>query len=146
VFVPATFRLRVPQLVQEEDHAQLSTLHRGLHGHLPLFRLPPLAPRRGLQDRRLALHASSAIRLGTILMLVRWEILVHQLETSNRLLARDILLPGLIKSPLMLLLMVLTSHLVCFILMQFLQQYYFILVLHVHLCLLNMPIQMRYHC
>jgi hypothetical protein len=29
-------------------------------------------------------------------MLVRWGILVHQLKTSNRLLARDILLPGLI--------------------------------------------------
>jgi hypothetical protein len=78
----------------QEDHAQLSTLHRGLHGHLLLVRLLPLAPRRGLQDRRLALHASSAVRLGTMLMLVRWEILVHQLRTSSRLLARDILLPG----------------------------------------------------
>jgi predicted aspartyl protease len=88
VFVLATFHHRVPQLVQEEDHAELSTLHRGLHGHLPLVRLPPLAPRRGLQDRRLALHASSVVRLGTMLMLVRWEILVHQLRTSNILLAR----------------------------------------------------------
>jgi hypothetical protein len=84
--------------LSEEDHAQLSTLHRGLHGHLPLVRLPPLAPRRGLQDRRLAILASSAVRLGTMLMLVWWGILVHQLRTSNRLLARDILLPGLIKS------------------------------------------------
>ena len=49
------------------------------------------APRRGLHDRRLALHASSAVRLGTMLMLVQWGILVHQLRTSNRLLARDIL-------------------------------------------------------
>jgi hypothetical protein len=37
-----------------------------------------------------------------MLMLVWWGILVHQLRTSNRLLARDILLPGLIKSPPML--------------------------------------------
>jgi hypothetical protein len=44
VFVLATFRLRVPQLVQEEDHAQLSTLHRGHHEHLRLVKLPPLAP------------------------------------------------------------------------------------------------------
>jgi hypothetical protein len=91
VFVLATFRHKVHLLVQEEDHAQLSMLHRGLHGHLPLVRLLPLAPRRGLQDRRPALHASNAVILGTMLMLVRWGILVHQLRTSNRLLARDIL-------------------------------------------------------
>jgi hypothetical protein len=145
VFVPATFHHRVHLLVQG-DHAQLSTLHRDLHRHLPLVRLLPLAPQRGLQDRRLALHASSAVRLGTMLMLVRWEILVHQLRTSNRLLARDILLPELIKSALMLLLMVRTSYLVCFTLMQFLQLYYLILVLHILSCLLVMPTQMRYHC
>jgi hypothetical protein len=80
-----------------------------------------------------------------MLMLVRWGILVHQLRTSNRLLTRDILLPGLIKSVLMLLLMVLTLCLVCFTLMQFLQQYYLILVLHIPICLLDMPTQMRYH-
>jgi hypothetical protein len=44
----------------------------------------------------------------------------------------------------MLLLKGLTSHLVCFILMQFLQRYYLILVLHIHLCLLDMPTQMSY--
>jgi hypothetical protein len=27
-----------------------------------------------------------------------------------------------------------------------LQPYYLIMVLHIHLCLLDMPIQMRYHC
>jgi hypothetical protein len=118
VFVLDTFCHKVPQLIQEEDHAQLSTLYRGHHGHLPHVRLPPLAPRQGLQDRRLALHASSAVRLGTMLMLVQWGILVHQLRTSSRLLARDILLPGLIKSAQMLLMMVLTSHSICFILMQ----------------------------
>jgi hypothetical protein len=132
VFILATFHHRVHQLVQEEDHAQLSTLHRGLHRHLPLVRLPPLAPRRGLQDRRHALHASSAVRLGIMQMLVRRGNPVHQLRTSNRLLARDSLLPGLIKSVLMLLLMVLTSHSACFILTQFRQQYYLILVLHIH--------------
>jgi hypothetical protein len=41
VFVLARCRPRIHQIVQEEDHAQLSTLHRGLHGHLPLVRLPP---------------------------------------------------------------------------------------------------------
>jgi hypothetical protein len=83
--------------------------------------------------------------LGIMQMLVRQGNPVHQLRTSNRLLERDTLLPGLIKSALMLLLKVLTSHLVCFILMQFLQPYYLILVLHIHLCLLDMPTQMRYH-
>jgi hypothetical protein len=33
VFVLASYRPRVHQLVQEEDHAKLSTLHRGLHRH-----------------------------------------------------------------------------------------------------------------
>jgi hypothetical protein len=60
--------------------------------------------------------------------------------------ARDSLLPGLIRSALMLLLKKLTSHLVCFILMQFLQQYYLIMVLQIHSCLLDMPTQMNYHC
>jgi hypothetical protein len=32
-----------------------------------------------------------------------------------------------------------------FTLMQFLQQYYLILVLHIHLCLLDTPTQMSYH-
>jgi hypothetical protein len=145
VFVLATFRPKVPQLVQEEDHVQLSMLHRGLRRHLTLVRLPPLAPRQGLQDRRPALHALSAVRLDTMLMLVRWGILVHQLRTSNRLLARDSLLPRLIKSALRLLLKELTSHLVCFMLMQVLQQYYLILVLHIPSCLLDTPTQMRYH-
>jgi hypothetical protein len=113
----ATCRPRGHRLVQEEDHVQRSMLHRGLHRLPTLVRLPPLAPWRGLQDRRHVLHASSAIRLGTMLMLVRWGIPVYQLRTSNRLLARDSLLLGLIKSALMLLLKGLTSHLVCFILM-----------------------------
>jgi hypothetical protein len=145
MFVLATFRHRVHLLVQEEDDAQLSMLHRGLHGHPPLVRLLPRAPRQGLQDRRPALPASSVVRLGTMLMLVRLGILVHQLRTSNRLLARDTLLPGFIKLALMLLLIVLTSYLVCFTLMLFLQPYYLIPVLHIHSCLLDMPIQMRYH-
>jgi hypothetical protein len=69
-------------------------------------------------------------------------------QNKSRLqdLAKDSALPGLIKSVLMLLLKELTSLLVCFILMQFLQQYYLILVLHIHLCLLDMPTQMSYHC
>jgi hypothetical protein len=41
VFVLAMCRPRVHQLVLEEDHVQLSTLHRGLHRHPTLVRLPP---------------------------------------------------------------------------------------------------------
>jgi hypothetical protein len=119
VFILVTCSPRVRQLVLEEDHAQLSTHHRGLHRHPTLVRLPPLAPRRGLHDRRHALHASSAVRLGTMQMLVRWGIPVHQLRTSNRLLARDFALPGLIKLVLRPLLTVQTSLSVCFTLMQF---------------------------
>ena len=81
-----------------------------------------------------------------MLMFVHRELLLPPLRTSSRLqdLARDSLLPGLIKSVMMLPLKELTSLLVCFLLMQFLQQYYLILVLHIHLCLLDMPTQMRY--
>jgi hypothetical protein len=41
--------------------------------------------------------------------------------------------------------MELASQLVYFILMQFLQQYYLILVLHIDLFLLDIPTQMNYH-
>jgi hypothetical protein len=129
VFALAMCRPRVHQLVQEEDHVQISTLHWGLHKHPTLIRLSPLAPRRGLHDRRQALHASSAVRLGIMLMLVRWVILVHQLITSNRLLARDSALPVLTKSVLRPLLTVQTSLSVCFTLMQLQQHYYLILEL-----------------
>ena len=54
----------------------------------------PIGSRRGPQDKEQAPHASSVVRLGTMQMLVRWGILVHQLRTSNRLLARDSSLPG----------------------------------------------------
>jgi hypothetical protein len=80
-----------------------------------------------------------------MLILVWWGIPVHQLRTSNRLLAKDSLLPGLIKLVLRTLLTVRTSLSVCFILIQFLQQYYLILVLHIHSCHLDMPTQMSYH-
>ena len=40
------------------------------------------------------LHASIAVRLGIMLMLVRRGILVHQFRTSNTLLARDLALLG----------------------------------------------------
>jgi hypothetical protein len=93
-------------------------------------------------------HATSVIRLGIMLMFVRGGLLLPPFRTNNRLhdLARDSLLPGLIKLVLILLLKELTSLLVCFILMQFLQQYYLILVLHIPLFLLDMPTQMSYHC
>jgi hypothetical protein len=146
VFVLATCHPRVHQLVQEEDHTQLSMLHRGLHRHLPLVRLPPLAPRRGLHDRRHALHVSSAVRLGIMQMLVWRGILVHHLRTSNRLLARDSALPGLIKSVLRPLLMVQTLLSICFTLMQFQQHYYLILELHIRLFLLDLQPPMNYHC
>ena len=44
VFVLATCRPRVYQLVQEEERARLSTLHRGLHRRLTLVKLPHWHP------------------------------------------------------------------------------------------------------
>jgi hypothetical protein len=139
------FHSRVHRLALEEASTQHSTHHRGLH---QLIRLPPLAPQRNFQDRVQAPHTTSVGRLGIMLMFVRRGFLLPPFRTSSRLqdLARDSLLPGLIKLVLMLPLKELTLLLVCFILMQFLQQYYLILVLHIHLCLLDMPTQMRYHC
>jgi hypothetical protein len=82
-----------------------------------------------------ALLATSVGRLGIMKMFAHRGLLLPQFRISSRLqdLARDTLLQGLIKSAQMLFLMVLTSHLVCFILMQFLQPYYLIMVLHIHL-------------
>jgi hypothetical protein len=139
------FHPRVHRFALEEASAQLSSHLRGLHR---LIRLPLLAPRRNFQDRVVVPHATSVVRQGIMLMFVRRGLLLHPFRTSSRLqdLARDSLLPGLIKLALMLLLKELTSHLVCFILMQFLQQYYLVQVLHIHLCLLDMPTQMSYHC
>jgi hypothetical protein len=144
VFVLATVHPRVHQFALEEASAQLSTHFRGLHR---LVRLPPLAHRRSFQDSVQALLATSVERLDIMQMFAHRGLLLPQFRTSSRLrdLARDSLLPGLIKSARMLLLMGMTSHLVCFTLMQFLQQYYLILVLHIHLCLLDMPTQMSYH-
>jgi hypothetical protein len=143
VFVLAMFQPRVHRFALEEASAQLSTHHRGLHR---LIRLPPLAPRQNSQDRVLVPHATSVVRLVIMLIFVHRGVLLHLCRTSSRLrdLARDSLLPGSIRPALMLLLKELTSHLVCFILMQFLQQYYLILVLHIHLCQLDMPTQMSY--
>jgi hypothetical protein len=145
VFVLATVHPRVHQFALAEASAQLSTHLRGIHR---LVRLPPLAPRRSFQDRVQALLATSVGRLDIMQMFAHRGLLLPQFQISSRLqdLVRDSLLPGLIKSALMLLLMELTLHLVCFTLMQFPQPYYLILVLHIHLCLLDMPTQMRYHC
>jgi hypothetical protein len=49
--VLAMFHAREHQLVLEEDNARLSMHHRGLHRLHTLIKLPPLAPRRDLQDR-----------------------------------------------------------------------------------------------
>jgi hypothetical protein len=119
-------------------------LHRGLHRHLTLVRLSPLAPRRDLQDRGQALHASSAVRLGTMQMLLRWGVPARQLRTSNRLLARDSALPELTKSVSRPLLTMQTSLSVCFTLMQFQQPYYLILELRIRLFLLDLPPPMNY--
>jgi hypothetical protein len=78
-------------------------------------------------------------------MLARRGIPVHQLKTSNRLLARDSALPGLIKSVLKPLLTVQTSLSVCFTLMQFQQHYYLIQELHIRLFLLGLQPLMNYH-
>jgi hypothetical protein len=110
-----------------------------------LVRLPPLAPRRGPQARRQALHASSAVRLGTMQMLVQWGIQVHQLRTSNGLLAMYSTLLGLTKSVSRPLLMVQTSLSVWCTLMQFQQHYYLILELRICLFLLDLQPPMNYH-
>jgi hypothetical protein len=145
VFVLATFHPRVHQFALAEANAQFSNHLRGLHR---LVRLPPLAPRQSFQDRVQAPLASSVGRLDIMQMFAHRGLLLPQFRISSRLqdLARDTLLLGLIKSALMLLRMVLTSYLVCFTLMLFMQSYYLIRVLHIHSCLLNMPTQMRYHC
>jgi hypothetical protein len=70
---------------------------------------------------------------------------VHQLRTSNRLLARDLALPGLTKSVPRLLPTVRTSLSVCFTLMQFQLHYYLILELHIRLFLLDLQSPMNYH-
>jgi hypothetical protein len=135
---------RVHQFAPAEASAQFSNHLRGLHR---LVKLPQLAPRRSFHDRVQALLVSSVGRLDIMQMFAHRGLLLPQFRISSRLqdLARDSLLPGLIKSALMLPLTELTLHLVCFTLMLFLQPYYLILVLHIHLCLLNMPTQMRYH-
>jgi hypothetical protein len=145
MYVLATVHPRAHQFALAEASAQFSNHLRGLHR---LVRLPPLVPRRNSQDRVQSLLATSVGRLDIMQMFAHRGLLLLQFRISSRLqdLARDSLLPGLIKSVLMLLLMVPTSYWVCFTLMQFLQLYYLILVLHIHLCLLDMPTQMRYHC
>jgi hypothetical protein len=122
-FVLAMFHPRVHQLVRAEDHVHLSMHHRGLHILHTVVRLPPLAPRQDLQDRVQSPHASSVVRLGTMPMFVRRGFPAHPSKASNQLqvLARDSTFPGSTKSVLMLPLMELTSLLVCFILIQFLQ-------------------------
>jgi hypothetical protein len=146
-FVLAMFRPRVHQLVLQEVSAQLSLHHMGLHRLHMLVRLPPLAPRRDSQDRVHAPHATSVVRLGIMLMFAHIGLPVPPSKTRNRLqvLARDSVLPGSIKLVLMLPQTELTSVLVCFILIQFLQQHYLIRVLHIHLFLLDMTTQMSYH-
>jgi hypothetical protein len=142
VFILDMFHPRVHQFALEEASAQLSTHLRELHR---LVRLPPLAPRQNSQDRVLVPHAISVVRQVIMLMFVLRGVLLQLCRTSNRLqdLARDSLLLGLIRSALMLLRKELTSHLVCFTLMQFMQQCYLILVVHIHSCLLDMPTQMN---
>jgi hypothetical protein len=107
----------------------------------------PTSTRQDLQGRVQAPHASSVVRLGTMLMFVRRGFPAHQSKASNQLLdlAMDSALPGSIKSVLMLPLTELISLLVCFKLIQFMQPYYLILVLCIHLFLLDMPTQMSYH-
>jgi hypothetical protein len=135
---------RVHRIALEESSAQHSSRHMGLHR---LIRLPPLAPLRNSQDRVQAPHATSVVRLDIMLTFTHRGLLVPSFRTSSRLqdLARDSALPGLVKSVLTLLLRELTSLLVCFILMQFVQQYYLNLVLQIPLFLLDMPTQMSYH-
>jgi hypothetical protein len=145
VYDLATVHPRVHQFALAEATAQFSNHLRGLHR---LVRLPPLAPQRSFQGRVQTPLVSSVGRLDTMKMFAHRGLLLLQFRIGSKLqdLARDTLLPRLIKSALMLLRLVLTSYLVCFTLMLFLQLYYLILVPHIHSCLLDMPTQMKYHC
>jgi hypothetical protein len=144
VFVLATVHPRVHQFTLAGASAQFSSHLRGLHR---LVRLPPLAPRRSFQGRVQAPLVSSVGRLDIMQMSAHRGLLLLQFRIGSKFhdLARDTLLPRLIKSVLMLLRMVLTSYLVCFRLMLFLHLYYLISVLYIHSCLLDMPTQMKYH-
>ena len=141
------FHPRVHQLVLEEGNDQLSIHHRRLYKLHTLIRLLSQAPQRDLQDRVQSPLASSVVRLSTMPMLVRRGFPTHPSKASNQLqvLARDSTLPELTKSVSRLLLMELTSLSVCFTLIQFLQPYYLILELRIHLFMLALPPQMNYH-
>jgi hypothetical protein len=151
------FHSRVHQLVLEEGSSLtndlLSIHHRRLRRLHILVRLPPLAPRRDLLARVLLQSplASSVERLGTTPMLVRRGTPTPRLEAMFRarnrlrLPAKGLVLPESTKLVLMLLLMVLILLSVRFILIQFLQLYYLILVLRIHSFLLAMSILMSYH-
>jgi hypothetical protein len=146
------FHPRVHQLILEEGNILLSIHHRRLHKLHILIRLPPLTPQQDLQDRVQSPFASSVVRLGTTLKLVRRGSPTHLFgamsKASNRLqlLARDSVLPDSTKLVLMLLLIEPILLSVRFILIQFLQLYYLILELHIRSFLLAMSTQMSYHC
>jgi hypothetical protein len=131
----------------------LSRCHKRHHRLRILVRLPPLAPRRDLQDRALlqAPHASSVVRLVTMLMFVRRGTPKHRLvvilrASIHRLQAATVVIasPGLIKSMLKLLRMVLTSSLVCSSLILCQLLYFLILELCIHSYLLVMFMQIVY--
>jgi hypothetical protein len=149
----------VHQLVLEEGNSPTNDLLSRHHRRLRiLVRLPPLAPRRDLLARALlqAPHASSVVRLVTMLMSIRRGTPTHQLvvilrASRHRLQAATLVIasPGLIKSMLKLLRMVLTSSLVRSSLISCQLQYFLILELHIHSYLLVMFMQVVYltlHC
>jgi hypothetical protein len=116
---------RVHQLVLEEGNSPTNDLlrrhHRQHHRLRILVRLPPLASQRDLQDKSLlqAPHASSVMRLVTMLMFVRRGTPTHRLvvilrASRHRLQAATVVIASLvlIKSMLRPLRMVLTSSLV----------------------------------
>jgi hypothetical protein len=145
---------RVHQLILREGNSPTNDLlsrhhrrHRRLH---ILVRLPSLAPRRDLLARALlqAPHASSVARLVTMLMFVRRGTPTHRLvvilrASRHRLHAATMVIasPGLIKSMLKLLRMVLTSSLVRSSLISCQLLYFLILEPHIHSYLLVMFIQ-----
>jgi hypothetical protein len=156
---------RVHQLVLEVGNSRTSDLlntHHKRHHRLRmlriLVRLPPLAPRRDLQAKALlqAPHASSVVKLVIMLMFVRRgtptrRLVVILRASRHRLQAATVVttLPGLIKSMLKLLRMVLTLSLVRFSLIHCQLLYFLILELRIHSYLLVMfmqIVQLTLHC
>jgi hypothetical protein len=141
---------RVHQLVLEEGSSPtndlLSRHHRRHHRLHILVRLPP-TPQRDLLARALlqAPHASSVVRLVTMLMFVRRGTPTHRLvvilrASRHRLQTATMVIASMLK----LLRIVLTSSLVRSLLIQCQLLCFLILELHIHSYLFVMFMQIVY--